>query len=153
MFERVVDWPRVVALICDISKGSSTLSVRSYSKVGVTDKPRSQVSGWDHHQIRPHAGDDQNMTSLFTLAHLKDVLTAFATKRRRVHAYEIEGTASYEKDAEVLLEEFADIEVTTVKLMVGEVNVAWLLVSFDQNSSVVHWKMRYHERALKPGQR
>lgn len=151
MFEHETDWAKAVALICDIAKGSATVSLRSYSNNTDAGIVRTHIAGWDHHQIQAHGRDDNVVPRLFTLEHLKGALSGLSAIRDVFYAYEVDGAQSYDREATVLLGEFKDIIVTTIKLSVGDVNVSWFLVSLNPGSDTVHWKMRYHDRPRRPG--
>lgn len=149
MFERVIDWPKSVSLICDIAKGTATISLRSYyTEAGGV---RSQTSGWDHHQIQVHGQNDSNMARLFSLEHLGKVLLDLSRKGEQFYAYEVDGALDYEQDARLLLTEIAGIVGTTIKLTVGDTNVSWFPVSLNSSRDTVYWKMRYEGRTRRPG--
>jgi hypothetical protein len=86
-----------------------------------------------------------------TVPHLAGVLLSASRGREHFFAYEVEGSETFEEEANALLLEFDEIFVTTVKLTVGSAVVSWFLISFEQNRDTVRWKMLYHERDRRPG--
>jgi len=152
MFERIVDWPKAVSLICDIAKGTATISLRSYSSHTEARGVRSHTTGWDYHQIQAHGQNDSNMPRLFSLEHLGKVLLELSRKGEQFYAYEVDGAQDFEQDARLLLTEIAGIVVTTIKLTVGDTNVSWFLVSLNSSRDTVYWKMRYEGRKRRPGE-
>ena len=152
MFERAVEWAKVVGMIGDIAKGSSKVSLRQYIKSpSAGDAPLHPVFGWDYHRVQAHGGDTKNLPALVTDAQLTDILASLTTGREETYAYEVDGAESFDGEAQSLLLQFSSITVTTVKLSVGAVHLGWFLISLKTNPDAVHWKMRYHERNLRPG--
>lgn len=151
MFEHETDWSKAVALICDIAKGSASVSLRSYSNNTDAGIVRSHIGGWDYRQIQAHGRDDNVVPRLFTLEHLRSALSGLSMIRDVFYAYEVDGAQNYDRETTVLLGEFQDIVVTTITLTVGDVNVSWFLVSLNPGSDTIHWKMRYHDRQRRPG--
>ena len=151
MFKQDCDWSRAIVLICDIAKGNATIAVRSYSNHFDGEKFRPEISGWDHQQIQAHAQDHGYLPRLFSLAHLADILRKVSGIKKTFYAYEVDGASSYDEDAKALLRELSDIVVTTVKLTVGDVVVAWFLVSLNDDRDTVYWNMKYEGRDRRPG--
>lgn len=151
MFEHVCDWPRAVALICDIAKGSSTISLRSYSNRTDAGIVRAEIAGWDHQQFQAHGRSNTATPYLFSIEHLSKVLLSLSETREQFYGYEVDGTRTYGREAEALLTEIQDIIITTVKLTVGDTIVSWFLVSLNPGRDTVHWKMRYEGRNNPPG--
>jgi hypothetical protein len=60
------------------------------------------------------------------------------------------GAEDVEGVAQTLLREFTAITVRTVKLSVTAVHLGGFIVSLNSNRDIVHWKMRFHERGIKP---
>ena len=151
MFENPCDWPRAVALICDIAKGSSTISLRSYSSRKDAGIVRAEIAGWDHQQFQAHGRSNTATLYLFSIEHLSKILLSLSETREQFYAYQLDGTQNYVKDAEALLTEIQDIIITTVKLTVGDTIVSWFLVSLNPGRDTLHWKMRYEGRPNRPG--
>ncbi|WP_426131039.1 hypothetical protein [Pararhizobium sp. PWRC1-1] len=151
MFERAVEWTKIVGMIGDIAKGTSTVSLRQYTKsLAADDTSLHPVFGWDYHRVQAHGGDTRNLPALVSDAQLTDILSSLTTGPGETYAYEVDGTESFDGEAQSLLLEFSSTTVTTVKLSVGVVHLGWFLISLETNRDVVHWKMRYHERNLRP---
>ena len=152
MFERLIDWTKVVGMISDITKGTSTVSLRRYAKPsGDRDRFAVQVFGWDYHRVQARAGDTQKLPALVNDGQLTDVLSSLCQdSEEEFYAYEVDGADRFEKEARILLQEFGDIAITTVKLSVGDVDLGWFLVLFENSRDVVHWKMKYHGRKVRP---
>jgi hypothetical protein len=147
MFERSVDWTKVVGMIGDIVKGTSTVSLRQYAKSSAEDENLPiPVFGWDYHRVQVHGGDTAIFPALVSDERLADILMGLTAGAVEAFVYEVDGAENFDGGAQALLREFSAIRVTTVKLSVGAVHLAWFLVSLNTNRDVVHWKMRYHER-------
>ena len=52
MFHRLIEWPKAVAMVCDIAKGNATVSLRYYSKRRDAVDGRIEISGWDYRQLQ-----------------------------------------------------------------------------------------------------
>jgi hypothetical protein len=138
-------------MIGDISKGTSTVSLRHFSKSSTTNgSSTNPVFGWDYHRVQAHGGGTAMLPALVSDTQFTEVLSGLITGEEQVYAYEVAGHTSLVNDAQALLHEFSEITVTTVKLSVGVVHLGWLLVNLKTNRDIVHWKMRYHERDVKP---
>jgi len=151
MFERLSDWPKSVSLICDITKGNATISLRVYSNHIDASGVRSYTTGWDHHQIQAHGRNDPTTPRLFHLEHLRKILLDLSQIHEQFYAYEVDGAQDYEQEAKLLLTELVGIVITTIKLTVGDTNVSWFLVSLNSSRDIVYWKMRYDGRNRRPG--
>lgn len=150
MFERVVEWTKVVGMIGDIAKGTSTVSLRQYTKSSTDDNSPPPVFGWDYHRVQAHGGDTRTLPALVSDGHLTEVLSSLTAGAEEAYVYEVDGFEIPDHEARGLLQEFAGITVTTVKLSVGAVHLGWFLVALHNTRDVVHWKMLYHERNLRP---
>jgi hypothetical protein len=151
MFEHFCYWSKAVALICDIARGSATISLRSYSSRTTTGVVRTEITGWDHQQFQAYGRSDTVTQGLFSIEHLSKFLLSLSATREQFYAYEVKGAHDYRSDAEALLMEIQDIVITTVKLTVGDTIVCWFLVSLNPGRDTVHWKMRYEGRTARPG--
>ncbi len=151
MFERVVEWKKVVAIIGDLTMGTSTLSLRQFAKSDTRDETDLHaVFGWDYHRVQRHGDNTPGRPALATNAHLTDTLLTLEGGSEGCYSYEVDGATSFEEDAKRLVEAFSAISVVTIKLSVGVVQLGWILVKLESNPDIVHWKMRYHERNVRP---
>ena len=152
MFERPVDWTKVIGMIGDIAKGTSAVSLRQYAKSSVENENLPiPVFGWDYHRVQAHGGDTSTLPALVSDERLADILMGMTAGAIESFVYEVDGAEKVDVGAQALLREFTAIRITTVSLSVGAVYLGWFLVSLNSSRDIVHWKMRYHERALRPG--
>ena len=151
MFLRVVNWPEVVAMVCDVAGGTAAVSLRMYSRKLENRGGGTEITGWDYHQLKAHGQPLGTLAPLVETERLARSLLSISAAGVEFFAYELDGGSQYEDEAKSLVREFADITVTVVGLTVGNVSIAWFLVSLSQNRDLIHWKMRYHERDQRPG--
>lgn len=150
MFERVVEWTKVVTMIGDIAKGTSTVSLRQYTKSTDANSP-PPAFGWDYQRVQAYGGDTRTLPALVSDGQLTEVLSSLTAGDEETYVYEVDGSEVPDHEARCLLQQFSGITVTTIKLSVGAVHLGWFLVALNNTRDVVHWKMLYHERNVRPG--
>ena len=150
MFLHTVDWPKAVAVVGDLSKGTASVTLRTYSRKEPKPADAIDTYGWTFHQVQAYGESERRSTRLVEADQVSRALLNIATPDDEVFAYEVDGGLDYEADAKRLVREFNDIVVTVVSVTVGAVSISWLLVVLRQNSDIIHWKMRYHERDQRP---
>jgi hypothetical protein len=148
MFENEIDWKSATRLICDILRGSSSLAVQHRSSHMEGVRKGAQSSGWRYEQTQPHQIALDNASTLFSPGHLRDVLERMSVSEI-FFAYEATLDLELTPDMDGALSEFSSIDLTLVKLTVGSVALAWLLVSLGSPRDLVLWKMKYHLRKAK----
>jgi hypothetical protein len=152
MFERAIDWPKAVAMMGDIAKGTASISMRLYARKGGRSGAAVDVTGWDYHQVQAHGGGGSRLSALVEPQHLERTLSGIARLGSDFYAYEVARGTPCEAEARQLVLEFADITIGIVKLGVGDVAITWFLVAVHESRDLIHWKMQYHERNRRPGQ-
>lgn len=150
MFLRVVNWPEVVAMVCDVAGGSAAVSFRMYHKKADNKGGGTHITGWDYHQIKAYSQSPGKLMQLVETERLARILLNVSETSDEFFAYELDGGSHYEEEAKHLVMEFSDITVTVVGLNVGDVAISWFLVSLNENRDLILWKMRYHERDQRP---
>jgi hypothetical protein len=150
MFTRVVSWPKTVAMVCDVAKGTASISLRHYATRDEKSGGGSNVTGWDYHQIQAHGHGPAKLTPLVQTEQLSEALLSIASIGAEVYAYEVDSAVSHDVDARKFLSELPGMTILLVTLTVGTVSICWFVVGLEQNRDIIHWKMRYHERDVTP---
>ncbi|CZT34947.1 hypothetical protein [Rhizobium sp. 9140] len=150
MFLRIVDWPKAVAMVGDIAKGTASVTLRTYSRKNPKASGAIDIYGWSFQQVQAYGQSETRPTRLVGADQLSGALLGVATPDDTFFAYEVDGGVDYDADAKCLVKEFNDIAATVVSVTVGAVSISWFLVVLHQNSDIIHWKMRYHERDQRP---
>ncbi|MCD7108764.1 hypothetical protein LRX75_06880 [Rhizobium sp. DKSPLA3] len=150
MFLRTVEWAKAVAVVGDIAKGTAAVTLRTYSRREPKAGGAIDTYGWSFQQVQAYGQSEKRATRLVGGDQLSRALLAIATPEHEFFAYEVDGSADYEAEAKCLVKEFNDIAATVVSVTVGAVSISWFLVALHQNSDIIHWKMRYHERDQRP---
>ena len=145
MFSREANWKAAVAVICDVMRGSSKLSVETHVSAAAGPERRTDFSNWSYEQTQPFRVAEPPVPRLFTIEHLRDILLGMS-KADIFYVYEVNASARLGPDLERSLADFSSIEVSLVTLTVGDVVMAWVLVSLGQARDDILWKMQYHLR-------
>lgn len=150
MFARTVDWAKAVAMVGDVARGTASVSLRTYSRRDKADDAIN-IYGWTLHQVQAFGESGKRPTRLVDTDQLTRALSGVADADDVVFVYEVEGTSDYKDEAQQLVREFNDMAATVVSVTVGAVAISWFIVVLRQNSDIIHWKMRYHEKDVCPG--
>jgi hypothetical protein len=145
MFQREADWKSATALICDVMRGSASLSVQSRSSVLVGEDRQTYSSKWRYEQKQPHRLAPSSAPRLFSPQQLRETLEKIADAKIFL-AYEVLPEAALGATADASLAKFSSAEITLVTLTVGAVITSWALVSLGNPRDLILWKMKYHLR-------
>jgi hypothetical protein len=145
MFQREADWKSATALICDVMRGSASLSVESRSSALVGEERQTYSSKWRYEQKQPHRLAPSSAPRLFSPPQLRESLEKIADAEIFL-AYEVLPEAALGPTADASLAQFSSAEITLVTLTVGAVITSWALVSLGNPRDLILWKMKYHLR-------
>ncbi|KQR75662.1 hypothetical protein ASG25_13555 [Rhizobium sp. Leaf384] len=149
MFLRTVDWPRAVAMVADIAKGTASVTLRTYSRKDDKADAAVNIYGWAFHQIQAFGESEKRATRLVDTQQLTQALLGIATPDAESFTYEVESGRDYAVEAQSIVKAFGDVAVTVVSADVGKVSITWFTVVVRLNSDLIHWKMQYHERDIR----
>lgn len=145
MFEKEADWEIAAKLICDLLRGSGSLSVQYHSSAIEDGERQNHFSSWHYSQRQARKEAQDSEPRLFTLEQLGETLIKMS-KADVAFSYETSGSEGFSENVKSVLSQFAAIKATSVQLAIGDVEMSWMLIGLSNPRDLILWKMQYHLR-------